>query len=313
MQAKKMYSSVLRDESSLRNLRAFISEEYSLEVRDITPARRGYFGETWRLDCNEGRYFAKLVHGYHREGYRGSFSVIDHLCKQGAERINRVVKTRGGQLYTRFEDGILGLFDWINGENIQNKASKAQEYQILTRVYAVNPEGLNITREDFSAAAAENFYAQWAQVKDLEVLALLEPKRELIAHRARRLRQFARLCQEDSSGFVITHGDAGGNMIVNGDVYHLVDWDTPLLSPPERDAWFCMHWPWAMEAFHAALRHNGIDYQLRPERLAYYCYYMFFYYLNAFLNTHFELGSHAGLKDYLSGWIEDSFAFAERI
>jgi hypothetical protein len=151
-------------------------------------------------------------------------------------------------------------------------------------------------------------------VEDEAILALLKNKREEIDVNARRLRHFSEICAGDESGFAFTHGDAGGNVLVRGGNYRIVDWDTPLFAPPERDAWFCLHLPWAMQAFHGALRQNGIGYTLRPERLAYYCYHMYFYYLNVILDAHFALGGMvtAYLADYLGGWMNDNRAFCER-
>jgi len=309
-----MFSSITRDEEYRQRLRDFIVENYPLWPAAITPARRGYFGETWRIACGADSFFAKLVHGYHAARYQQSFAVIEHLYAHRIDCISRIVKTRGGALYCEFEGGILGLFDWIEGENREDDSTKPCEYQILARVYAVDPAGLEIAREDFSPRAADRFYEQWARVEDETILALLESKREDIGIGARQLRRFAQLCRDDLSGFVITHGDAGGNVLVHKNEYHIVDSDDPLLAPPERDAWFWMHRPWAMRAFHDALRQNGIAYTLRPERLAYYCYHMYFYYLNEFLNTYFELGNvvSAPLSEYLDGWMNDNRAFCER-
>ena len=59
----------------------------------------------------------------------------------------------------------------------------------------------------------------------------------------------------------------------------LVDWDGVLLAPPERDAWVMGFREWARSLFCESLLRNGIEYSLRPERLAYYCYDMFFFWL----------------------------------
>ena len=120
----------------------------------------------------------------------------------------------------------------------------------------------------------------------------------------------------DASHFYITHGDAGGNVMVSGGDYYIVDWDNPRLAPPERDAWFCMYWDWAMDAFNEALRANGVNYTLRPERLAYYCYHFFFYYLTEYMHTFFEIGDENGklaeaLSGYFNGWIEEEIRFAD--
>jgi len=308
-----MYSNVTRDEAYRRRLRDFIEENYPLRPTAITPAKRGYYGETWRIECDEGCYFAKLVYGYHTARYQESFAVIEHLCAHGIDSISRIVKTRAGALYTNFDGGILGLFVWIEGENREDDGTKPREYRMLATIYTVDPSGLSIPREDFSARAADKFFGQWARVTDAAILALLESKRDEIEQSARRLRHFSQRCAGDESGFVITHGDAGGNVLVHENEYHIVDWDIPLLAPPERDAWFLMHLPWAMREFQKALRQNGIHYTLRPERLAYYCYHMYFYYLNEILDTHFALGGEAVyLTDYLDGWMNNTRAFCER-
>ena len=41
-------------------LAAFIEREYGLAATSIVPAKRGYYGETWRMDTADGRYFLKL-------------------------------------------------------------------------------------------------------------------------------------------------------------------------------------------------------------------------------------------------------------
>jgi len=308
-----MFSSVTRGEDYHRRLRDFIAVTYPLTPTAIAPAKRGYFGETWRVDCEVGRYFAKLVHGYHAARYQKSFAVVEHLVTHGIECVSRIVKTHNNSLYCEFEGGTLGLFNWIEGENREDDSTKPAEYHILARIYAVDPTGLDIAREDFSPRAADKFFEQWAQVEDETILALLESKRAEINQCARHFRHFSQICTGDNTGFVITHGDAGGNVLVHGEKYHIIDWDIPLLAPPERDAWFWMHRPWAMHAFHDALRQNGIHYTLRPERLAYYCYHMYFYYLNEILQAHFALGGEAAyLADYLDGWMNDIRAFCER-
>ena len=52
-----------------------------------------------------------------------------------------------------------------------------------------------------------------------------------------------------------------------------------LLAPPERDAWVMGFRDWARCLFQRSLREQGIEYSLKPERLAYYSYYMFFFWL----------------------------------
>jgi hypothetical protein len=310
-----MANRVERDDNYINRLADFIRNEYGIAVKSITPAKRGFYGETWRMDSAENSYFIKIVYPTtHKVVYENSFPVIDHMNRHGIDFISKIVGTKQGKLCVSFDNAVLGVFDWIDGENRQDENTKIREYQMLGKIYTVPAEGLNIQRENFSDGSADSFFSQRALLPtDASINELMSRHRVKIEHRAERLRWFSERCQNDKSGFFITHGDAGGNYIENGDKCYIVDWDTPILAPPERDAWFCMSWDWAMDAFYNALRENGIDYILRPERLAYYCYHMFFFYLNAYLDRFLDTGETDGIEEYMSGWIEESFIYADKI
>jgi hypothetical protein len=220
------------------------------------------------------------------------------------------VRTKDGKLYAQFDGAVLGVFDWIDGENIQNEKTKIEEYKMLAKVYTVPSCGISIPHEDFSGNTAVKFFKQWSELKDEPLRSLFEKNRAKIEHRAARLQRFSGLCRGDTTDFYITHGDAGGNLIESGDKYFIVDWDNPIFAPMERDAWFCMSWEWAMTAFYDSLRENGIRYTLRPERLAYYCYDFFFFYLNAYLDAHTQSDT---IEEYIDGWIAESFRYADAI
>jgi len=310
-----VYSDITRLDEYKRLLLDFIRREYGIGANGIYPAKRGFYGETWRLDMTGGSYFIKVVYpAAHKSVYKNSFPIIDHINRHGINFISRIVKTVHGNLSVNFDGAVLGVFDWIDGENRQDERSKVREYKLLAKVYTVPTDGLSIPRENFTTESADTFFRHWTALPtDTTLCALFEQHHEKIEHRAKRLRLFSERCRSDLSSFVITHGDAGGNFITDGSRNYIVDWDTPILTPPERDAWFCMHWDWAVKAFHAALKQNGIEYTLRPERLAYYCYHMFFFYLNAYIDRFIQIGVTQGIEEYMEGWIEDAFRFADKI
>jgi hypothetical protein len=287
----------------------FIRREYGIEAIDIKPAKRGFYGETWRLDATDAGYFLKLVYpAAHKAVYARSFPIIQRLCDCGIDFINKIVKSADGRLFTVFDNAVLGVFEWIDGENLENEKTKIHEYHMLAKVYAVPPCGIIIPREDFSGVSAVRFFDTWSTLKDGPIRSLFEKNREKIERRAARLKHFSHICRGDATRFFITHGDPGGNLFVSGDRYYLVDWDNPMLAPAERDAWYLMSKDWAMAVFHEALRENKIDYVLRPERLAYYCYDYFFYYLNAYLDASTQVDT---VEEYIDGWIAESFRYAD--
>jgi len=320
-----LYNETERSDAYKNRLIDFIRSEYMINPISIKPAKRGYFGETWQLESGEKQFFLKLDYtALHGPIYENSFHIIEHLCRHGIDFVSKIIKTADGRLFTHFDSAVLGVFDWIDGENVQNKHTKIQEYEMLAKIYTVPPNNIFIPKETFSTISADLFYAEWKRLKvaardktTKQLLTLFDQNELKIKHRAERLELFASRCDTNTSHFYITHGDAGGNLIVDDDKFYIIDWDEPRYAPPERDAWFCLHWNWAMDAFHGALHQNGINYTLRPERLAYYCYHMFFNYMVEYLTTYTTRDCKryifAAMTEFFSCWIEDNLIFADTI
>jgi len=314
-----LYSNVPRDSAYKNRLCDFIRQTYGLEPGQITPAKRGFYGETWRLDTACGRFFVKLDYSdAHKGVYERSFPLIEHLRGHGIGFISKIVKTSRGELCVQFDGAVLGIFEWIDGENIETDDTKWPEYQMLAKVYTVPTAGLTLRREDFSARSAAMFFRLWNRLKRApteegaaRVLTLFEHNRSRLEHWAKRLSHFSGACEGDLSHFFITHGDAGGNLIADGDRFFLVDWDDPILAPPERDAWFMCPHEWAADVFHRALRQNGIRYTLRPERLAYYIYHYIFFYLTEYLEGFPKANTAKEIEEYFEGWLMERVRHAD--
>ncbi len=310
-----------QNEAYIARLKALIQREYNLSAASITPAKRGYYGETWRMDMAHGRYFLKLDHSpQHQIKYRNSLAVVDYLCAKGIDFAGTIVKTTSGDLYCAFGSAVLAIFDWIDGENLESDATKIPEYEMLCKLYAVSKPGFDIPRAEFSDAIASEFYSRFEQLKEQaadvqarNTCSFLEQKSDLLRHYAARLGYFAKRCGEDTSNFYFTHGDAGGNLLSGAGGYFIPDWDEVMYAPPERDAWVMCCRQWAVCLFNKTLRKNRIDYQLQPCRLAYYCYHMFFYYLVEFLKGFTKGGLQTELEAYFDSWIMERMEYAETI
>jgi len=203
----------------------------------------------------------------------------------------------------------MGMFNWIEGENVETDATKPFEYQMLAKVYTISCKDLSIEKEDFSSKCADEFFGLCNNIDNKKTLSLFKTNQDKLKYRAERLKLFSGLCKEDKSGFVITHGDAGGNFLVSGEKHYIVDWDGAVFAPPERDAWVMCSHDWARELFQKALYENGKTYKLRFERLAYYCYRFFFFYLNSFLYANSE---SEAIEEYIDCWIKDSIRWADQ-
>ena len=197
-----MYSKIHRDDVYKNRLLDFISREYALTTISLSKAKRGFYGETWKLETSGGKYFVKLDYSsLHKDVFRDSISVIEHLCKQGITCIAKVIKTLSGALFIDYDSAVLGIFQWIDGENIQNETTKISEYQMLAKIYTVPPEGVPLGTETFDTAYIDTFLARQEHLKTLadddvakQMLRLFDDKAELIRHNSKRFMSFAKRC-----------------------------------------------------------------------------------------------------------------------
>jgi len=332
-----MYSRVVRDQAYQERLVTFLRDAYGLPVAAVQPAARGFFAETWQATTLAGeRYFVKADHSPSHQGrFEASLPVVDHLIRHGIGFIPRPVWTAHGDLSCRMDGAVIAVFEWIDGANVETDETKPLEYALLAQVYAVPADGLALPVEDFAGASADDVHRLWRQLEwrsrdqgnedDQSALGMLNRVREALAGRANRLQHVAGLCQPDRSGFRITHGDAGGNLLLDSSRYAIVDWDEAMYAPPERDAWVmcCRDRPnrqWAQDLFEGALRTGDVPYALRPERLAYYAYSQYFFYLAEILQAYLDTGNPGRVATYLAGadtwgdaWITECLRYADTL
>ncbi|MCL2508136.1 MAG: aminoglycoside phosphotransferase family protein [Oscillospiraceae bacterium] len=310
-----------RDSTYMACLTDFICREYAIEPVSITPAKRGYYGETWRLDTADGNYFLKLDYSpKHQTRYKNSLPVVGYLTESGIDFIGKIIKTRSGRLFSVYDSAVLGVFTWIDGENIETDETKIPEYKMLSKIYLLTKPGFDIPTLEFSDKTALTFFAKWNNLKaepqseeNSAIISIFEQYRKALTDYAARLSYFASVCDNDRSDFYITHGDAGGNLLSGGGKYYIVDWDEVMYAPLERDAWVMCCRDWARKAFGDALAHNNIHYTLRPERLAFFCYHMFFLYLVEFLDDFTLFGKRREIEEYFDGFIMERTRYADTI
>lgn len=193
---------------------------------------------------------------------------------------------------------------------------------MLAKIYKINSSGLPILYEDFSIKAADLVFSQLNKLKrssnNNRLITFFQINSNTLNKNRYKLELFSRIVKDDTNNFYITHGDAGGNVLVQNSNYYIVDWDEVMCSPPERDIWFCMNKEDKLKLFNETLSEAGIQYTINLNRMGYYCYHMFFYYLTKYMNTYFELGINTNdlvneIISYFSGWISDVIETADKI
>ncbi len=78
------------DEKEIQRL---LRGKYGVCTERILPARRGFYGETWRAEGPEGAYCIKCDSwGHHQEAYRVSLAAVDFLTAHGIDFVPKAHK-----------------------------------------------------------------------------------------------------------------------------------------------------------------------------------------------------------------------------
>jgi hypothetical protein len=298
-----MFYKKQRNAQYIAELKFFLEDRYGFEVKQIIEAKRGFYGETWKVIAESECFFIKIVYyAHHMAKYSSSLNIMDYMVHHGITFIGRIVRSKQDDLCCLFNGGTLGVFVFVEGEN-------TEEYDLprlmshLAVIYHLQTGDLAIKPETFDVSCIDAFFQQFSDLKLLqsqsavEIVGILEDNRAKLHHYAIQLRSLAGLCAKDPQDFHITSGDVGGNVILDGDHFTIVDWDDIVLAPIERDLWWYMQDEGWMRTIQETLSASGFAYRLAQDRLAFYCIRGFFHYLCEYLHCFLECDGEELKKD----------------
>jgi spectinomycin phosphotransferase len=232
-----------------------LQAEYGLDVTQLTFLPLGYDVHTavYRLVARDGAaYFLKLRKG---DFDPIAVAVPQFLCSLGIKAIIAPFETQKGQLFGRLEDDTIILYPFIPGKDGYQVQLTDRHWielgRTLKMVHAAQvPPALIplIPREAYNPHWRESVKQFQALVKEVtfddpiaeKLSSFMKGKREEISRMVKRVEELARLIQQQPGDFVLCHSDAHpGNYLIaeNGELY-LVDWDSPIFAPKERDLMF---------------------------------------------------------------------------
>ncbi len=128
-------NAIVRDGAYMRRLKGALYAQYDITALEITPASRGYYGETWKVCADSGCYFLKIdALSFHQTRYRRSLSVIEYLCENGID--DRLCPERlAFYCYHMF---FFYLGEFLQVHPMQDKSQRIREYfedgWILSRI-----------------------------------------------------------------------------------------------------------------------------------------------------------------------------------
>lgn len=240
-----------------------VESAWAISVESIQYAPVGFGSHHWRISGGERDWFVS-VDVASPGGDTGAKGAAERLIAALAAALSlnefgltfviAPVAMSSGEILAPIGDRYLAaLYPFVNGRTFEwgRFPDAGSRLAMLDRLVALHTAPLEVATallDDFviSArhrleAALDDTASPWNSGPLSESL-----RGQLQRHRARaieRLAEYDRLAAEVSKRrhpFVVTHGEPHpGNMIDTGDRgLVLVDWDTALLAPPERDLWW---------------------------------------------------------------------------
>ena len=272
---------------------ACVQAEYGLRVAAIAflPLGADLNTAVYRVIAEDGAaYFLKLRSGVFDET---SVALPKFLSDQGSAHILAPLATASGQLWANLDTCKVILYPFVDGRNgYEVNLSDRQWIEFgaaLKRVHSVTlPAALSsrIQRETYSPRWRDIVKTFMARLETgvfedpvaANVAAFLQTKRAEVFDLVERTERCAQALHAHSPEFVLCHSDLhAGNILIAADgAFYLVDWDTPILAPQERDLMYAgggqfgdARTPQAEEI----LFYQGYGQtQIEPSALAYYRY-----------------------------------------
>jgi len=238
----------LQDEKIVAWLRA----DYGLPAAQATFLPLGADENTavYRVvAADQTPYFLKLRHGGFEET---SVTLPKFLSDQGIAQVIAPLENRAGQLWGRLDAFTVILYPFIAGRDAYEADLSDGHYRqlgrALRRLHSLPvPPALraSLRREAYSPQwrdGAKTFLARvatgaWADPVAAETAALLRVRRSQILDLVSRADRLADALRAEPPQEVVCHSDlhAGNLLIGAGDALYIVDWDSPILAPKERD------------------------------------------------------------------------------
>ncbi len=234
---------------------ACLQDAYGLDIATISflPLGADFSTDVYRVTTNnQTDYFLKLRSGKFLEA---SVSVPKHLADFGIKQVIPPLATKTGQLWTSLASFKAILYPYVEGSNgVETKLSEDQWVQFgaaIKRLHSTDiPSSItkDVPRETFSSKWRETVKAFLMRIENevfeepvaVKMARFLKSKRCEILKLVERAEELAIAIQKQPLDYVLCHADMHGwNLMVDKEnALYIVDWDTLIFAPVERDLMF---------------------------------------------------------------------------
>jgi spectinomycin phosphotransferase len=234
---------------------ACVQDAYALDVRHITflPLGADPHAAVYRVLVPDGSaYFVKVRRGMVSET---SVVVPKALHDRGVRQVIAPLPTTTGVLWAPLADFIMTVYPFVEGHNGYAGGLSVSQWAAfgaaLQRIHtAVLPPAIltHLQRETYSSHCRTmvHQFLQQVQVETVHdpiavrLAELLRTNRDQLVDLLARADRLAQALAQRSQEYIVCHGDlhAGNLLLAANDAVYIVDWDTVILAPKERDLMF---------------------------------------------------------------------------
>ena len=245
----------------------------------------------YRVIANDDTmFFLKLRRGIFDET---SVALPKFLSDQGIAQIIAPLATQSGQLWTSVDAFKAIIYPFIEGRNgYVIDFSDRQWANLGTALKRIHTAGLpaalfgRIQQETYAPQGREIVKSFLERIEDdtfddptaVQLATFLKAKRDEVLDLVARAEWLSQSLQAHSPEFILCHSDMhAGNILIDADgALYIVDWDTPILAPKERDLMSVgggLMGDWRTPKEEETLFYQGYGKaQIDPRALAYYRY-----------------------------------------
>ncbi len=242
------------------SLQACLRSHYGHDMLDLKRLSLGadldtsVFRVETRSAIGTGSYFIKQRRGPFDDATVG----VPHMLHQfGIRQIIDPIKTLYGNLYARLEKTVVILYPFIEGQNgFEESLSELQWINFGTTLKKIHMLDLpptewferiphetfdNDGRKRVMKALTHEITQSYADPVMAEMAALLRHNEATLRELVRRADHLATAMYKYKGRFGLCHGDihAGNLLLAEADnSFYIVDWDTVIQAPKERDLMF---------------------------------------------------------------------------
>jgi spectinomycin phosphotransferase len=232
-----------------------LRDEYGLGVEKISflPLGADLNTAVYRVTTSDKTvYFLKLRGGEFDEA---SVAVPKYLSDLGIKQIIPALTTRAGKLWASLAVFKVILYPYVEGHNGYERSLSKQQWiefgAALKRFHTADiPPAITIhtQREKFSPQWRDTVKTFLERIEEVvfdepvaaEMAAFLKLKGAETLELVKRAERLAQMLQEQPPEYILCHADIHGwNLLIDmhGALY-MVDWDTLIFAPKERDLMF---------------------------------------------------------------------------